>query len=471
MRYAFRNTAVSDVLTEILEHQYGDVADALARTRTEKLQIALESYFRSYSYAGDVNGLLDVGTVVPIEVKLRVVARGALTGQVFAPLAEELAERPVETTFKSSHWDVQEAVDRTRAGIPRPTVLTQALPAGGQLGRFNENFLYVAKLTDAEGYASLVANPNLRRPIDASKYDRLFEQLRGIYVAIGSRAVLERYRVGAPRQFVAADGIPSAHVLPGPQRGGEATYVANNIHFIANVSAKLNYGKQTIPNPRLVGRVNDFFSDAVRATLRNVAISIVGSQVATSTADDLEDTSRTEADVIARPLLAGGLLHFKREPRDENALIAIFFELIGRGFLTGYHFYSMSQKQTYDGRAAVKLSNQDAMPAPQADVDLSNVEFKLSIDALIDDFENEWKLPAEIQLIVVWDDTLDPRITDYQVVDIEHTDDADRAMGGVTKALHCKRQHRMIQMVVVDDLVRSQEFEEFLEREQAAAAQ
>jgi hypothetical protein len=268
---------------------------------------------------------------------------------------------------------------------------------------------------------------------------------------------------------VAADGTPSAHTLPGPQRGGEATYVSNNIHFVANVDAKLNYGKQTIPNPRLVGLVAQYFADAVRATLRNVAISIVGSQIGTSSADDLEDESRTEIDVIARPVLAGGLLNFKREPRDENALIAIFFELIGRGLLPGYHFFSMNQKATYDGRAALKLSYQDDVPTPSVDADLGNVEFKLDINALIDDFENEYKFPSEIQLIVVWDDTLDTGITDYQVVDLEHTDDADRAMDGVTKALNCKRDHRTIQMLVIKDFVGTPEFEAAFASDSASA--
>jgi hypothetical protein len=467
VRYSFSNGVVSEVLTEILSQQYDYVSDALATTEAEKLQVALETYFRSYTYAGDVNAMLELGSSVPIEINVRVAARGSVTGQLFGRLVDELANGPVETTFPSSHWDVIEAVDRTRRGMIRPNVLTQSLPPAGALGRHNENYLYVGKIADVEGFRSLLDNPNLRRRIDFSQYDRLFEQLRGVYVAIGSRTVLERYVVGPPRQFVAADGIPSAHVLQGPQRGGEATYVANNIHFIANVDAKLNYGKQTIPNPRLVGLVNRFFADAVRATLRNVAISIVGSQIGTSSADDLEDTSRTEADVVARPTLAGGSLFFKREPRDEDALIAIFFELVGRGFLPGYHFYSMSQKATYDGRAAIKLSYQTDVPEPQVDADLGNVEFKVNLNALVDDFETEMKLPAEIQLVVVWDDSLDPAITDYQVVDIEHTDDADRAMGGVAKALHCKRHYRTIQMLVMSDLVRSPEFEAFIADSQA----
>ena len=157
--------------------------------------------------------------------------------------------------------------------------------------------------------------------------------------------------------------------------------------------------------------------------------------------------------MISRPTLGEGLFNFKRVPRDENALIAIFFELIGRGGLTGYHFYSLSQKAKYDGRASLQLSYMSEVPTPNTDSDLRNVEFKLDVRDLIDDFENEIKLPSEIQLVVVWDDAIPANITDYQVLDIDYTDDAERRINGVEKVLHCKRQNRMIQMLVVQEFL------------------
>jgi hypothetical protein len=452
--YSFRDDAVSRMITDILNLQYHLIEDALADSRRARLALALETYFRTYSYAGDANALLGLRPPNGINVKLKIRANGEPVGHVPSDLLEELAESPLEVLFPCRYWDVEEAVSRTKGRRPRPTVLTQPLPPAGTFGRYNDSYMYVGKLTDRAGFESLLSNPNLRRPIDKSKYDRLFDQLRGLYIVIGSRSTIERYVVGPARQVIAADGTPSAHVIPGPQRGAEASYVANNIHFVADVAAKLNYGKQTIPNPRLVNQVATFFADAVRATLKNVAISIVGSQQLTSSADDLEDVSRFEQDVLARPELAENLLHFKREPRDENALIAIFFELIGRGALFGYHFYSMSQKAQYDGRAVIKLSNQDDFPIPHADVDLRTVEFKIDLNDLIDDFEREEKSPLDIQLIIVWRDSLKADIVDYQVVDIEYTGDADRAMAGVEKALDCKRHERRIQLFVMSDFVR-----------------
>jgi len=450
--YSFRNQLVSDVVNTILSEYFPRVQQALAPTARGKIEVALESYFRSYTYAGDVNTLLGIGDYKPITISLTVVANGSPTGILPAELIQELKNGRITVAFPNKHWDVKEAIDRTRGGVPRPTVLSQALPPGGMFGRYSDNYVYAAGFTSESEFASLLENPNLRRRIDSSKYKTLFASLRGIYVAVGSRAVLGRYLVGPPRQFVAANGIPSAHVLPGPTRGGEATYVSNNIHFIANVNGQLNYGKQTIPNPRLVGLVAEYFADAVRATLRNVAISIVGSQIVSTSGDDLDEQFSVETDVISRPELARGILNFKRVPRDENALIAIFFELLGKGFLTGYHFYSLSQKARYDGRASIMQRGRDDVPKPSSDADLRFVEFKLDINDLVDDFENETKMPQEISLLVVWDDTLKTNITDYQVIDIEHSPDADRGMNGVEKILQCKRHNRMIQMLVINDI-------------------
>ena len=453
VRYSFREPLVSEFVTEVWTQQQAYVTDHLAESARDQIAVALEAYFRSYSYAGDVNVLLGLGSIDSTEINVELVSDATPTGNLPDNVVKELQNGRIECKFMSGHWDLKEAVDRTRAGRPRPTVLSQALPPGGSLGRFNDNFLYVNSFTKEEQYKQLLENPNLRRPVDPSRYQNLFSQLRGIYVAIGSGPVLSRYAVGNPRQFIAANGTPTAHVLPGPTRGGDASYVSNNIHFIANLDAHLNYGKQTVSNTRLVGLVSDYFAQAVRATLRNVAVSFVGSLSASSSADDIEDSSETETDVISRPALADGLLNFKRIPRDENALIAIFFELIGCGYLDGFHFYSMSQKATYDGRASMQLSHMSEVPIPSDDSDLQNVEFKLEISDLIDDFEHEVKMPAEIQLVVVWDDTIKSTVTDYQMLDIDYTGDADRRMNGVEKVLHCKRQNRMIQTVVAKELL------------------
>lgn len=105
------------------------------------------------------------------------------------------------------------------------------------------------------------------------------------------------------------------------------------------------------------------------------------------------------------------------------------------------------------GRGSMAQIGRPEVPTPTSDSDLRNVEFKLDLNDLIDDFEREEKFPNEVSLIIVWEDTLKPEITDYQVVDIDYTPDANRAMFGVDKVLNCRRQNRMIQMLVLKDVV------------------
>jgi len=455
VEYSFPENWVTQFVNDVVRCHVPTVREHLCKDLADKVRLAFEFHFRSFSYAGDVQSLLGCDGVMPITFRVSVVATGEPPARL-DPMLRDLLEEDgrVEVRFPNKHWDFQEAVARTRERVPRPTVLDIELPEGGRIGAYTERYVYVAKLTRRQQYEALLRNPNLRSPVDPATYAQLFDQLDGIYIVIGARPTLLNYLLGPPRQFISASGIPTSHVLSGPTRGGEASYVANNIHFVANVSSRLNYGKQTIANPWLVGMVSRFFNDAVRATLRNVATAIVGHQLGSTSADDIESGLAVETDILGRKDLAGDNLAFKKVPHDENALIAIYSELLGRGILTGYHLYSLSAKARYDGRATMKIASYDRVPEPRSDADLRNIEFKLGLRDLINDFEEEVKLPNEVSLIVVWDDQL-PSSTaaDYEVVDIEHTADADRAMGGVSKCLICKRLGRSIQMLVIKDVV------------------
>ena len=454
VEYSFPGDEVTRFVNGILDTHLGAVHESLARDAKDRLSLALEFYFRSQSYAGDVNRLLRLAGIVPMDITVTVLATGelpaSLNGEVSALLQ---TAGKLEARFPNIHWDFTEAVGLTASGVPKPTVLDGPLPPGGNIGRHTDRYVFVAKMTQEEEFASLLRNPNLRAPVSPDKYSSLFTQLKGLYIVVGARPVLMRYLLGPPRQFIAASGIPSAHVLAGPTRGGEASYVANNIHFVANVDARLNYGKQTIANPRLVGYVSQFFDDAVRATLKNVAAAIVGLQTGTSSADDIEALLEQEKDVLSRDDLPVAAMSFKKVPHDENALIAIFSEILGNGLLKGYHLYTLSQRARYDGRGTMKLASQPNVPVPSTDSDLRNIEFKLRLRDLISDFEDQSKFANDISLAVIWDVDLPSQVVDYQVVDIEHTPDADRAMDGVTKCLHCKREARHIQILVLSEVL------------------
>ncbi len=326
------------------------------------------------------------------------------------------------------------------------------LTDGGIHGQLSENYIWTKRIVGKEALKSLLVNSNLLDLPRSADYDTFLDDVFGAYVVVGSLERLQQLMIENPRQFVAAYGVPSSHLIGEPTKGGELTY-NRNIHFVLNVKAKLNYGKQNITNTRLLGRINDFYTDAYRATLKNVAKAIVGVQTTGGSsggyASSLENPDRN---ILDRPDLGISDFSLRKEPRDENAVIGIFYELIGRGYLKGYETYSLHRTAKYDGRAMIKHSGQAQVPRPHTDSDLAVVEFKLRTSELINDFEEETKIPAELVLFVTWENDFE-NSQDFQVVNIENTVDVDRRFDKVTMCVQHRLTGRTIQMLVLKDVI------------------
>ena len=390
VEYQFDSPFVVEFLEAIYAQYFNLVHDDIAPLPLSKLITAIEYYFRSYSYAGDVNRLIGDPVSKPIEINIdfRCDPQRKPNG-IMDNLWSILSANPsLRIRFENKHWDLAEFIDRIQRGRPKPHVLADVpLASGGDIGRRSDNYIWVGKLSTSRDFAKLLDNDRLRTPIIPQQHQGLLERVQSIYVAVGSRSVLQKFLLETPRQFVAASGVPSAHSLQTPTRGEEASYVTNNIHFILNLKEKLNYGKQTITNTRLLGMANRFFADAVRATLRNVARSIVGNILGSSTGDDLDSLISQETNILGREDIGLPNFSFVKVPHDENALIGIFYELIGRGHLDGVRTYSLHRKTTYDGRAVLRDESHEDFPPVGSDNELKYIEFKLKLSGLVYDFE------------------------------------------------------------------------------------
>jgi len=458
VRATFPNHEVSRFVATRFDELVGSVDDRLADDIAGKFAVAMEYYFRSYSYAGDVNSLLGLAGTKPMRIVVRVVGKSAMDGFPDALTGIVADGKGFEIDFPNTFWDIHEVIESLPAGKRKPTVLNaEMVPRRGDIGRQNENYVWTAKMTESRQFVTALVNEGLRTPIDAEQYRDLFGQISGIYIVIASPEVFQRFNIERPRQIIAASGVPSAHELKSPTRGADATYVNNNIHIVVNVKADLNYGKQTIPNMRLVGKVNSFFRDAVRATLRNIAENIVGRVPQGGTADDVEGKLDIETELLDRQDMPIDDFSIVKAPEDgnESLVIAVLYELIGRGYLKGLRTYTLHPKTTYDGRFVGQLSNQRGMPEPMSDAELHNIEFKVRLQALIADFEekDEGKKPEGVQLAVVWDKTIRQH-ADYEVIEISETDQEDRHFDGVEYVLNCKRAGYEIQLLCLADVVR-----------------
>jgi hypothetical protein len=102
-------------------------------------------------------------------------------------------------------------------------------------------------------------------------------------------------------------------------------------------------------------------------------------------------------------------------------VIALFFELAGRGHFKDYRIFGMSQWDKYDSRGAVRrVGEKEQPPTPRDDGQALTVEFKVEAAAVIDDFEKEAKNPKEIQLLIAWREGTTTS-EHYGFADIQHS--------------------------------------------------
>jgi hypothetical protein len=451
--YTFPENQVSRFIKLIADRYLNKIHEDLAHDLIDKFKLAVEYHFRVYSYAGNVSRLLGVGGIKPVRISLKIICKSSLQNTLLTDELKALFNQNPEiiVEFENRHWDIEEIIRRLPRRVRKPfLVINPQIPEAGRFQRYPTDHILIKKFSTKEDFKALFQNPFLKQPIDIRRYDSFFDQVEGIYLIVGSVDLVEKYLIERQRQFIAASGIPSSHLLRIPVGIGELGYAAN-IHMIINVKQKLNLGKQTISNPWLIGMCNDFFSDAFKATLRHIARAFVGEEQITTPGEQIEQVSSPPMSIVSRPDLGIPSISIAKVPETEIEVIALFYELIGRGYLKGYRTYNLSHVKVYDGKGMMKLVSMSEIPNPNSDRDLQNFEFKLRLSDIIDDFESGKKRPGELALIIVWEDD-QPNHPDYQIVDVNQTPDRDRYMDKVDRCI-ITREGKSIQVLVLKDII------------------
>jgi hypothetical protein len=389
------------------------IHDDLAVDIKDKFKLALEHYLRTTGYAANVNNLLNVNPTVPVEIAISVSCGTESLQHLPDEFKQIFNNGTLMVRFKNIYWDAEEAVNRSRKPRPYPIGHPTKTPfpgEGGYIGNYSPGYLYIQKLTDWSEIQKLLINPKMRKQPDLLYYKTYFEKyVMGMYLVVGGREVLRKYLLDFPRsKFIAASGIPSTHNIHTPTDVGGLGFI-NNICLIINLKQKLTYGKQTIKNPWLLKRVYEFFRDAFRATLIHTAECISGK---VPEAPPSIVVSPTE--VVSRPELGLSFSKIKKVPKEEVELIALFSELIGSGHLTDYEVWALSTREVFDGKMMIHYKEVDINP-PHSDRDLSNVEFKVYLSDLIDDFDTGRKVITNLNLIIVWEDDFDRRYSNGHI--------------------------------------------------------
>jgi hypothetical protein len=188
-------------------------------------------------------------------------------------------------------------------------------------------------------------------------------------------------------------------------------------------------------------------NDAYAATIQTAASNWVG-RVNPPDADDQYDFF-LKRDDLGIPELA-----IRKVPRDENDVIALFFELLGRGYIDGYQSFGLSQMESFDGKFILRRSGDRTDPViPADDRQLSAVEFKVTASSLIRDLECRAKDPRELKLVIAWDEGAS-NSDQFGFADIEHSRYyPDNVYPSVTRYLQDTRSGSQIQVLLLKSVV------------------
>jgi hypothetical protein len=462
IKYQFNSDAIYEFIKKVANEYASIVSEDVAKSDLDKFKIALEYYFRSHTYAGNISRLLNAAGNKKVNIKITLLCTPSFDFDKLNAwkLPDVLKQNnKVEINFQNKFWDITESLDRIQGKTSRPALITQDLPEGGRIGNYNTNYIYVKDFINQTDFGRLIKNDIIRDPPSAAAYATLFSQTLGIHIVIGSVETLRKYLIEDSRQFIAASGIPSSHYLIKPSRGGELGYIAN-IHFVIDLKSKLNYGKQTISNTQLVGLASKFFSDAFRCTLKNVAKAIVGSEPGGTS----YVTSSNE-DIVNRKDLGLNGISIIKEPTSEVETIALFYELIGASHLKGYETYLISSHDTYDSKMMIKFPNITASNTVDVGRDIKTAEFKFMVKGLVQDFESGKKRAVDISLLIAWDDDYTNTHPDYEVISLTGTEIEDYRLDFVKTCLHYRQTGHKIQILLLKDVIK-----EIKERQKTTSA-
>jgi len=442
--YSFPEPIVSAFIRELLDTYFDDdtakwrtvyshLTDEVERQK-QQIGHIVRWYFRNFTYAADVNRLLDVRVkpikardqstfVKPIEIRIRIHRPQELhkAPKCLKEYFSLSGTNSFEVAFSNKHWDFEEHVNYLREQPRRfsrqaPDIENFTLVNEGWMERYPglKDKLYIRKLlpdhrktefdeTYAE-FISLLTGRGSKSINWEERYGSLFEKVLGIYLVIGRTSLFEKFgAVNRGERLIAANGIPTSHEIT--IRSTSSTWYLETIHFIVNVDERLNYGKKQITNTRLIGQVRDYFDEAY-SKLMKVSKAFVR-QEDSRRGDGAEITT----DFINLPALSLSDINLIKEPSDENSLIFLFAQLLKHDPLLKaleveeieLQLYGLLAKGIYDGKFRWNSEH-----TPLADDHLLSLEFKISLNKLMDEFESAHssKQFEDTDLIIVWQDDI-----------------------------------------------------------------
>jgi len=364
----------------------------------------IASFLRRYTYVGDTCAATTGQSEYPANgIDIKINLRCTNPSGYFSPEVLRWFSNTSSQTFTvpSRYFTIEDAIsDLNVRGIPDTNVMNVPYgPGGGNLSTtqgFNARLL-----RQSADYELLLQNSagQITSPAISKYRSRLFPKINFLYIAIGRIPSFEAFLPNGTQRIISCNGTPTKNNLD-ISRGRNQEYV-RCFDLVIDVQGTLNYGKTHLQETTLVGLVNDYINDVYTTVLLKAISSWVGRVDPSLTGTGM---SQVTSRVSRRDL---GLVNYAvfKEPHEEQDVIALFFEMIGRGVFGSSFFrsYGISIKETYDGKGLLIPSSQTTFPQVNNDSQLQTIEFKKNASDIIIDFEQNTKDIKSINLVVCWE--------------------------------------------------------------------
>jgi len=250
-----------------------------------------------------------------------------------------------------------------------------------------------------------------------------------------------------PGIYLSVKGMPTGIGLPFPTGTTEAGYW-NNFYFLVEADwLNFDAGRKVIPGrtQEVIKRACKTIWDEMRAW-KTRFIGHEGEDSVDQFAENQKAQGRLDK-VSGFPNLGLGKIPFAKEPQSEQAVIAVFHEILGRGLLKGYQTFDINTASTYDAIIRYSLSGTDVgaqalqiwrdklnrKTAQGIEFFPLNVEFKFEAADILDDLGDKTKYLDQIHLLICW--TCDDSSFEHEGVTVHPVERDAELFNGASKRL------------------------------------
>ena len=466
--YSLHDYTVQDFLNEVV-NEYCEETLYEELKNIEELKTGIEIYFRTKTYLGCVQSMLGINPdlkPIDVEVKLHFDSpsledhKGIDIARCSFISDESYYRKEISHAFLGKYIDVLEMHNNLSHRNQADKVYTD----------FEEVLSHPPDQTLKKIFVQKLDKDTVKRLLDQPKRDRqtrelsfessrtllrkhktVLERINGMYLVIGQRTYLANYFHIESKQHISINGLPTNISLNLPH---SALSYLNNVYVVLDADYPLGFGKRNLPS-RSKGIIDAFFLDAWHM-LRRVAPLVVGQKEGTDPSQFSVWNKEEELENYKdRDNLLGTLpLFFKTTPQEEQEVVALFFELIGRELLRGYFPFRVGgNRATYDALFFIDQNEGKKLPRNIKPSELKTVEFKFQLSGLIQDFMEEVKFLNEIDLVVCWENDCDDDL-EYNI----HSLERDGIMPLPEAQLRIHKGTSTCQVLVLKEFIESLEF-------------